>query len=169
MLCWASARLWLSAFFAKHPLPLHQRAFSQSAQVDHHPSTSMTILHWLILYPVYCFLSSLLRGPYLFVFSSSFYPRLSTFGQLISTAHTFFPLWSTNPCIHSVSLDTGMVSVNRHIPVGLRIRCLVHWFRCYWRVTWESRVHQFKVFTHFEEKNLQRGIVCVQVLWLSYY
>ena len=50
------------------------------------------------------------------------------------------------PWIHSVSLNAGMVSVNRNIAwIGLRIRCLAHSLRCYWRVPWGNRVYQFKV------------------------
>ena len=67
-----------------------------SSSFDHLPNTLMTILHWLMLYLGYCFLNSHRRGPYLAVFSSSFFPRFSTHRQLISTAQTFFPLWSTN-------------------------------------------------------------------------
>ena len=37
------------------------------------------------------------------------------------------------PRIHSISLDTDtcMISINRHIPVRLRVRLLVHWLKCY--------------------------------------
>ena len=59
----------------------------------------------------------------------------------------FLSLIIHQPCIHSVSLDTGMVSVNRKIPVGLLIRCPVHWFRCFWRVPWENGVHKFCLYT----------------------
>ena len=91
--------MWLSAFFAKPPWPLHQRAFSKSAQVPLTTllcSTPMTILHWSMLYPGYCFLGSHRREPYLTVFCSSFFAGFSTHGQFNSTAQTFFPLWSTN-------------------------------------------------------------------------
>ena len=54
----------------------------------------------------------------------------------LSTASDFVSLMIHKRRIHLVSLDTGMVSVNRTIPINLRIRWLVHWFRCYWRVPW---------------------------------
>ena len=112
-----------------------------SSSLDHHPSTSMTILHCSMLHPHgYGFLNSHRRGPYLAAFSSSFFPRFISTAQIHLNCPDLLFLMVQKPCIHSVSLNAGIVSVNRNIPTGLRIRCLAHWFRCYWRVPWGTRV-----------------------------
>ena len=63
--------------------------------LENPPSTSITMLIWVILYPGYCFLISHRSGAYLRVFSSSFCFRFSIQGQLISNRFTVFLSLST--------------------------------------------------------------------------
>ena len=127
-------------------------------------STLMTILHCSMLYPHgYCFLNSHPRGR---TWLSSPHPtyRHSPPTDNSSQLPRLSLPYGKKPRIHSVSLNAGMVSLNRNIPwIGLRIRCLAHWLRGYWRVTESTNLRS----TYFEGKYLQRGIVSVQVLRLS--
>ena len=72
---------------------MHVISFSRS--LDHPPSTSMIKLSLVILYPGHSLDNSSLSGPYFSVFTVSFFERLSTQWQLISTMSNFLALWST--------------------------------------------------------------------------
>ena len=63
-----------------------------SKSLDHPPSTSKMILHWLISYPGYLCFNSHLSGAYFMFFSEVFLSRLLTQGQLISKAITCLSL-----------------------------------------------------------------------------
>ena len=123
-----------------YPLPVHRfRGILRSLL--------MTILHCSMLYPHgYCFLNSHPRGR---TWLSSPHPtyRNSPPTDNSSQLPRLSLPYGKKPRIHSVSLNAGMVSLNRNIPwIGLRIRCLAHWLRCHWRVPWGNRVYQFKVY-----------------------
>ena len=72
---------------------MHVISFSRS--LDHPPCTSMIKLSLVILYTGHSLDNSSLSDPYLLVFSVSFFARLSTQWQLISTMSNFLALWST--------------------------------------------------------------------------
>ena len=80
--------------FLSTPLALLPTSFCRvaSKSLDHPPSTSKMILHWLISYPGYLCFNSHLSGAY---FSEVCLSRLLTLGQPISRAITCLSLLLT--------------------------------------------------------------------------
>ena len=101
------------------------------------PSTSIMILCCFTSYPWYfefCF-NSQWRGPYFVLFSSYFFSRFVTYGQLISSVRTRFNSWLIIRASAPLAL-TSWYSANRgmSIPECLRIVRPVHCLRFQWRV-----------------------------------
>ena len=108
VLCWASTRLWPSAFFAKHPLPLYQRPTFYNINDN---ITLVDVIPWVFLSrlpsqkTVLCCLLVILL-------STILHPRTAHFNCPDSLS-----LWYANLLIHTVSLDTLS-----HHPVSLHYR-----------------------------------------------
>ena len=88
-------------------------SFSLTSKSRHHsPNTSIMILYCFTSYPWYfCFISQR-SGPYFVVFSSSFFSRYLTHGQLISSVMTRFDSWLIMRASTLLAL-TSWCSVNR--------------------------------------------------------
>ena len=95
-------------------LPPNNSLLDRSTSPNHPTGTLIMMLCCFMQYSGHCFLSIHFRGPYFLIFFSSFYwVQLSIHEKLISTAMTFFSLWSMNLsstlfcCRCSYSANTG--------------------------------------------------------------